>query len=567
MKLKLPPGLLLLLTAFPVFFSAAQDTDSADRVPWYKNCLFYSIEVGTFKDSDGNGIGDFKGLTEKLNYLDSLGVDALWLAPFYPSPKQDDGYDVTDYYSIDSLYGTEEDFREFLARAHSKGIKVISDIVLNHTSIAHPWFREARADKKSPYRTWYVWADERPEDAGKGMVFPGVQKETWTFDSIAGQYYFHRFYKFQPDLNYSYTQVQQEAFKILRYWLRKGMDGYRLDAVPFIIDRPETGSERPERIMDLVPKMRNVMKLEKEDALMLGEANLSPEENKDYFGADNNGMQMMFNFYVNQYLFYALASGKIRLLKKALEDTKEKPEAAQWGHFLRNHDEIDLARLKEKQRNEVFRRFGPDSAMQLYHRGIRRRLAPMLQDSSQIRFAYNLLFSLPGTPVIRYGEEIGMGDDLTLKERLSVRTPMQWSGEPNAGFTEAPRAFREVIDEGPYHYKQVNVAAQLKDSGSLLNFIKKTAQLRKQHPEIGAGHFTILPVSSRFVLAMRYQYKDRVLLTLHNFSDKPQKFRIKSKALKGKQLLQVTDGLAVNPGQVSLEGYGFGWYVIKDAHR
>ncbi|WP_134092036.1 alpha-amylase family protein [Olivibacter sp. XZL3] len=550
----------VLFFAFSYSKVFAQDNQPTDQVPWYKNSFFYNIEVGTFKDSNQDGIGDFRGLISELDYLDSLGIDAIWLAPFYPSPRKDDGYDVLDYYGVDAKYGTAADVKEFFEQAHRRGIKIITDVVLNHTSIEHPWFEASRRDVKSPYRDWYVWQSERPKDADKGMVFPGVQKETWTYDSIAQQYYFHRFYVFQPDLNYRNTAVQQEAFKIMRFWLRQGVDGYRLDAVPFIIDIPETGSENPQRMMDLVPQMRSVMEEEKPGALMLGEANLSPEENKDYFGENNSGMQMMFNFYVNQYLFYALASQKIKLLIKAIEETKEKPEAAQWGHFLRNHDEIDLARLKDRQRREVYQRFGPDTTMQLYDRGIRRRLAPMLQNNKQIRFAYHLLFSLPGTPVIRYGEEIGMGDNLELKERLAVRTPMQWSAAPQGGFTQAAKAFRPVIDKGPYSYKNVNVASQLKDPHSLLNFIKSTAALRKEYPEIGLGKFEVLKTNSKYVLAIHYQYKDKSLLSLHNFSDRPQRFKVKGELLKAKQLLSVTDGSTAIPQDITLDGYGFEWY-------
>lgn len=542
----------------------AQDSLSNDQVPWYKNSFFYNIEVGTFKDSDGDGIGDFKGLISKLGYLDSLGVDAIWLAPFYPSPREDDGYDVVDYYRVDPQYGTLADLQYFLQQAHQRNIRVITDVVLNHSSDKHPWFKASRSDANSPYRNWYVWKPQRPKDADQGMVFPGIQKETWTYDSIAKQYYFHRFYRFQPDLNYRNAEVQQEAFKILRFWLKKGMDGYRLDAVPFIIDVPETGSANPDRMIELVPQFRSIIKQEKSDALLLGEANLSPKENKDYFGINNSGMQMMFNFYVNQYLFYAFASKKIKPLVLAIKDTKEKPHAAQWAHFLRNHDEIDLGRLKEEQRNEVYRRFGPDTSMQLYHRGIRRRLAPMLQDDKQIRLAYHLIFSLPGTPVLRYGEEIGMGDNLTLKERLAVRTPMQWSAEPNGGFTQAKTAFRPVIDKGPYAYEKVNVTAQLKNPGSLLNFIKETAKLRAQHTEIGLGEFEILATSSKYILAISYRYNDRSLLTLHNFSDQPQEFKIKGRWIKDKQLRLISGKSTKQSQDISLQGYGFAWYITED---
>lgn len=545
------------------FFAAAQQR--ATEGLWYKESIIYSLEVGTFKDSDGDGIGDFQGLIQKLGYLDSLGIDAIWLAPFNPSPGWDDGYDVTDYYTVNPKYGTMDDFRQFIAEAKKRKIRVISDVVLNHTSIKHPWYESARQDPQSPYRKWYVWAEELPDDADKGMVFPGVQQTTWSYDSLANLYYFHRFYPFQPDLNYTNPEVQQKAFDILEFWLRQGMDGYRLDAVPFIIDVPETGSDKPVRMMELVPTMRNVMRGVKHDALMLGEANLAPEENKDYFGEDNSGMQMMFNFYVNQFLFYALAIQDVRPLAKAMQATKEKPETAQWAYFLRNHDEIDLDRLGKRRREKVYAQFGPDTSMQLYDRGIRRRLAPMLSNPDQLRMAYSLLFALPGTPVIRYGEEIGMGDDLSLKERLAVRTPMQWSAAPHGGFTTGDTAFRKVIDNEIYGYRRVNVQRQLADSASLLNHIKRLINIRKVYPQIGSGDFAILNTGSKHVVAMLYQGGDQALLTVHNFANKPQEFRLNEKSIAGKPLHDL-----LLPGRPSTKGgermklpaFGFAWYRI-----
>ncbi|MFC3199997.1 alpha-amylase family protein [Parapedobacter deserti] len=556
------------LLAFVLGLSAIPLVGQELPVPdglWYKNAIIYNLEVGTFKDSDGDGIGDFQGLIQKLGYLDSLGVDVLWLAPFTPSPGHDDGYDVTDHYTINPKYGTMDDFRQLIAETKKRNIRVISDVVLNHTSDEHPWFEAARRDSQSRYRKWYVWAEELPDDADKGMVFPGVQQATWSYDSVAGLYYFHRFYRFQPDLNYTNPEVQQEAFNILRFWLQQGMDGYRLDAVPFIIDIPETSSENPERMMHLVPTMRNVMRDTKHDALMLGEANLSPEENKDYFGEKNDGMQMMFNFYVNQFLFYALATEDLRLFTKAIEDTKEKPKTAQWAHFLRNHDEIDLDRLGRRRRQQVFAKFGPDTSMQLYERGIRRRLAPMLGDSAQLRMVYSLLYAMPGTPVIRYGEEIGMGDDLSLKERLAVRTPMQWSAAPHGGFTSGDSAFRSVIDKGPYGYQQRNVMQQLSDSASLLNHIKRLIRVRKACPEIGFGDFEIIRSSSKYIFAVRYEHDGKSLLTIHNFSATPQEFRLTGVRLADQPLMDLISGQPVGTkgGRLRLAGYGYSWCRLE----
>ncbi|WP_374164414.1 alpha-amylase family protein [Arcticibacter sp. MXS-1] len=568
--MKIPTQNLLQL-AIVIFLLSCGRTEKqgteTQQDTWYKNAFIYNVEVGTFKDSDGDGLGDFKGLIQKLPYLDSLGVDVIWLSPFMPSPGKDDGYDITDYYRVNPKLGTMADFDRFLAEAKSRKIRVITDIVLNHTSVEHPWFRKARADSNSKYRLWYVWADKKPADADKGMVFPGVQKETWSYDSVAKKYYFHRFYKFQPDLNYGNPDVQREAFNILKFWLKKGVDGYRLDAVPFIIDLPETGSENPERMLNLVARFRKEMKAVKPDALMLGEANLAPEENKDYFGDNGEGMQMMFNFYANQYLFYALASGNISELVKALRDTKQKPPAAQWAYFLRNHDEVDLARLSTKQRNLIFAKFGPDSNMQLYERGIRRRLAPMLNNARQLRMAYSLLFSLPGAPVIRYGEEIGMGDDLSLQERLSVRTPMQWSLQVNGGFSSSRTTVRPVISFGSYGYQRLNVAEQQRSPGSLLNFITHLSALRKQHPEIGLANFEVLDSKTDHILAIDYRYQKKRLMIIHNFSKEPLAFHLDPAWSVAGTLNELLSGRKLKIGRpdnvkIELEGYACRWYEI-----
>ena len=393
---------------------------------WYKHLIIYNLDVKTFKDSNGDGEGDFNGLTEKLTYLQSLGINTIWLAPFQPSPQKDDGYDVVDYVGIDPKLGSADDFKKFMTAAKAKHIRVIMDIVLNHTSDQHPWYLTAVRDTILAKHNWYVWSKSKPSDWDKGMGFPGVEKETWRYEPIAREYYFHRFYKFQPDLNYQNPQVVAEAERILAYWLDQGMDGFRLDAVPFIIDDPRGNSAKPKNDFAILHRLSRFVKKKKPDAVLLGEANVAPEENQKYFGEDHNGLEMMFNFYANQYLFYGLATSDTKPFKKALNKTKAKPGTAQWAWFLRNHDEIDLGRLSKHDLKEVYQKFGPDTTMQLYERGIRRRLATMLNGNmQQLKMAYSLLYSLPGTPVIRFGEEIGMGDDLKLKERLAIRTPMQ----------------------------------------------------------------------------------------------------------------------------------------------
>lgn len=541
---------------------------SPDAVPeWYTNAFIYNLDVETFKDSNGDGTGDFNGLTQKLGYLDTLGVDVIWLAPFQPTPNGDDGYDETDYYGIDKKLGTDKDFQDFMAAAKKKGIRVIMDLVLNHTSSAHEWFKIARADTASKYHSWYVWSDKKPGDANKGMVFPGVQTETWTYDEATRKYYFHRFYDFEPDLNYENQQVRDMAADVLRFWLKKGVDGFRLDAVPFIIDLPKTGSANPKHLFNILTSLRKTVQAVKPDAVLLGEANVTAEENKDFFGQDGSRIQMMFNFYVNQYLFYSLAKEDPESLKKALEEFRQKPATAQWAFFLRNHDEVDLARLSKSQRSLVFEKFGPESNMQIYDRGIRRRLAPMLADPVLIRMSYSLLFSFPGAPVIRYGEEIGMGDDLTLQERLSVRTPMQWDHSPNSGFSTNSITVRPVISYGNYAYRKVNVADESADQNSLLAFIKGLAALRKLHPEIGGGKWKILDAGNSDIMAIRYLLKGRQLIAVHNFSKAPQQFSLSLSDADGtafKQLIGGSKEIQISKDQkIQLKGYGFQWYSAK----
>ena len=533
------------------------------EITWYRNPFIYNVDVDAFKDSDGDGIGDFKGLTWQLDYLKSIGVDVIWLSPFQPTPDKDDGYDITDYYSIDNRLGKEKDFNRFMLEAKKRNIKVIMDIVLNHTSIDHPWYQKARADSTSKFNSWYVWSKKKPKDFDKGMVFPGVQTETWTWDDIAKQYYFHRFYDFQPDLNFSNKEVQQEAANVLKFWLKKGMDGFRLDAVPFIIDIPETGSASPEHMFDILTMLRDSVKAIKPNAVLLGEANVGAKENKDYFGDKGDRLQMMFNFYANQYLFYGLAEQDPVPFAKALEEFREKPGSAQWAFFLRNHDEIDLGRLTKSERQKVYNKFDPEANMQLYDRGIRRRLAPMLSDPKRVRMAYHLLFSLPGAPVIRYGEEIGMGDDLTLNERMSVRTPMQWDSTKNSGFSTAQKSFRPIISSGKYAYKNINVGKEDRDPASLLNFIKQMAKLRREHPEIGLGKWEVLKTKAK-VLIIKYTYGNKTLITTDNFSAEQQEVKL-SAYTNGKSIVPlIADSQQkMNADKVILTGFGYEWYQLK----
>jgi maltose alpha-D-glucosyltransferase/alpha-amylase len=537
---------------------------------WYKNAVIYNLAVGTYMDANGDGVGDFSGLMRRLDYLHGLGVTAIWLMPFQASPGRDGGYDISDYYQVDARYGTLGDFVEFTHGAKQRGIRVIIDLVVNHTSDQHPWFQEARRDPKSIYREWYVWAKKRPRGADTGMVFPGVQKSTWSYDSTARAWYFHRFYDFQPDLHTSNPHVQAEILKIMGFWIQLGVSGFRMDAVPFVIATKGAQVRKPVEQYEMLRTMREFLQWRQGDAIILAEANVLPDTDMEYFGRAGDRMHMMFNFQVNQNLFYALAACDVRPLQKALNATRPRPKTAQWGVFLRNHDELDLGRLTKAQRETVFEAFGPEPEMQLYKRGIRRRLAPMLNgDRRRIELAYSLMFTLPGAAVLRYGDEIGMGDNLSLPERQCARTPMQWSTEPNAGFTKSEKPVVPVINDGPYGYEHVNAAAQRRDPDSLLNWTERIIRMRKEVPEIGWGDFKILATRDASVLAVQYEWRNNSALFVHNLASAPREISLTVAAAKenGRLLINLlsedhSHADAQGKHRLVLEGYGYRWYRI-----
>jgi maltose alpha-D-glucosyltransferase/alpha-amylase len=537
---------------------------------WYKNAVVYCLNVGTYMDSNADGIGDFQGLMRRLDYLHGLGVTALWLMPFQKSPCRDDGYDISDYYAVDPRYGTLGDFVEFTHGARQRGMRVLIDLVVNHTSNEHPWFQDARRDPQSKYRDWYLWSKKKPPHANQGMVFPGVQKTTWSYDKEARLYYFHRFYDFQPDLNTSHPLVLAEILKIMGFWIQLGVSGFRMDAVPFVIGTKGPQVRKPVEQFDMLRDLREFLQWRQGDSIILAEANVLPKTDLDYFGDEGERMQMMFNFQVNQHLFYALAAADCRPLVKAMKQTKPRPSTAQWGTFLRNHDELDLGRLTDEQRESVFKAFGPEKNMQLYDRGIRRRLAPMLEgDRRRIELAYSLMFTLPGTPVLRYGDELGMGDNLELPERNCARTPMQWSTEPHAGFTKSDKPILPVIDKGPYGYEHVNAAEQRRDANSMLNWTERIIRMRKEVPEVGWGDFEVLDTGTHSVLGMRYDWRNNSVLFLHNLDARPREisFSVGLKDDQGKllvNLLTEDHSRADERGRhdVLLEPYGYRWYRV-----
>jgi maltose alpha-D-glucosyltransferase / alpha-amylase len=530
---------------------------------WYKNAIIYCLDVETYVDGNGDGVGDFVGLSRRLDYLAGLGVTCLWLQPFYPSPNKDNGYDVADYYGVHPKHGTLGELVEFMNHAKQLGLRVIVDLVASHTSNQHPWFKSARKDPASPYRDWYVWSAKRPKDHDKGMVFPGTENTTWTWDEEAEAYYFHRFYQFQPDLDTHHPAVREELRRIMGFWIQLGVSGFRMDAVPFLIERKGAGV-KPTKDHLLLQEMRNFLQWRGGDCVLLAEANVPPEENMTYFGEVGERLQLMLNFPVNQRLFYALATGDIDPLCQALEDTYERPPAAQWVNFLRSHDELDLARLTSTQRRRVFDAMGPESHMQLYDRGIRRRLAPMLDnDRRRVELAFSLNFTLPGTPMLLYGDEIGMGDDLSLNERDCARTPMQWSSSRHGGFSTAKRVFRPVITDPVYGYQRVNVEDQRRDPDSLLRWMERTIRIRRELPEIAWGDWKLLSPNADGVLVLRYTYKERTVVVLHNFTPHPRVVRLRVEQAGHRDLIDLlgSSHSHADPRHViELDGYAYRWF-------
>lgn len=494
-----------------------QEHELYDR--WWKNAIIYCLDVETYLDSDGDGVGDFAGLLERVDYLADLGVTCLWLMPFYPTPNRDDGYDVTDHYGLDERLGDFGDFTDFVRAANSRGMRVIADLVINHTSIEHPWFQAARQDRESRYHDYYVWQDERPADWETGLVFPGEQTENWTYDRTARRYYLHNFYRHQADLNPNNPAVRREMKQIISFWLQQDLAGFRVDAVPFLIEPDGIQGQLELTPHGFLRELSAHLRLRRGDAILLGEVNLRPEEQREFFG-NGDELHMIFNFFTNQHIYLALAREDAEPLRTALAALPPIPEGAQWANFLTNHDELTLDKLTDAQRQEVFEAFGPDPDMQLYGRGIRRRLPTMLNgDRRRIELAYSLLFSLPGTPTLFYGEEIGMGENLDVEGRRSVRTPMQWTSGENGGFSQADaESIRRPFPDGPYGPAEVNVAEQHGRPDSLLSWMQRLIARRRATPEFGLGEWTLLDVGSSNVLMIRYDWGERAVVAVNNLA-------------------------------------------------
>jgi trehalose synthase len=503
-------------------------TDTSDL--WWKNAVVYCLDVKRFADSDGDGWGDFRGLASKVDYLADLGVTCLWLMPFYPSPMRDDGYDITDYYGIDSRLGTFGDFVEFMRTAHDRGMRVIADLVPNHTSDEHPWFQSARQGPGSPFHDWYVWADEKPAESPNDVAFPGEETSIWEYAPECGRYYLHRFYRFQPDLDVSNPAVREEIAKITGFWLELGISGFRIDAVPALLETDDDAARA--RLPDphaFLRHLRGFLGRRSGESMLLGEVNLPHDQQREFFGTGHAAeLSTCFDFMTMQNLWLSMARQDASPLAHAVQARPSVIADGQWATFVRNHDELTLDRLTGSERQEVFRAFGPRKTMQVYDRGLRRRVPPMLDgDQDRIRLVYSLMFSLPGTPVMFYGEEIGMGENLSAKQRLAVRTPMQWSATRNGGFSTARAAdLVSQVTKGAFAPAAVNAEDQRSDPDSLHSFMRSLIRAYRECPELGWGEFTLLGCDAPSVLAHRCSWQDRAVVAVHNLAEEPVTARV-----------------------------------------
>jgi trehalose synthase len=551
-------------------------TDTADL--WWKTAVVYCLDVETYLDWNGDGCGDFEGLAQRIDHLADLGVTCLWLMPFYPTAERDDGYDITDFYGVDPRLGTHGDLVEVIRTANDRGMRVIADLVVNHTSIQHPWFQRARQSRDDPFHDFYVWRDDEPPDTSDQVVFPDQEDSTWTFNEPTGEWYLHRFYKEQPDLDVTNPRVRDEVAKIMGFWLQLGLSGFRVDAVPFFLET-EGGVDSGEFAdpHEYLRALRSFLGRRSGSGVLLGEVNLPHEQQRDFFGGDDGDeLTMLFDFVGMQAMYLSLARADAGPLVQALTARPFVDPDSQWATFVRNHDELTLDKLSDDERAEVFAAFGPEERMQVYGRGLRRRLPPMLDgDPRRVRMVYSLLFSLPGTPVLFYGEEIGMGEDLSAEGRLAVRTPMQWTAGPNGGFStaDADRLPGPVVSGG-FAPEFVNVADQRRDEDSLLSFTKLLIRRYRESPELGWGSFRVLEQPHAEVLAHVCEWDDGTLLAVHNLGPEPRTVPLlldgcdASHRLEDLLVTQTTPLGDDGAVELTLDGYGHRWLrVVADDDR
>ncbi|PSO49177.1 MAG: maltose alpha-D-glucosyltransferase [Actinobacteria bacterium QS_8_72_14] len=542
----------------------------ASEPEWFKTAVFYEALTRGFCDANGDGSGDLLGLTERVDYLEWLGVDCVWLLPIFDSPLRDGGYDIRDYYRVLPEFGTVEDVAELLQRLHSRGIRLISDMVMNHTSDQHPWFQEAR-QPGSAKRDWYVWSDTSECYGDARIIFTDSEQSNWTWDPVAGAYYWHRFFSHQPDLNYDNPEVQEAMLDVVRFWLELGFDGLRLDAVPYLYQREGTSCENLPETHAYLRRVRKVVDDEFTDRVLLAEANQWPDDVVEYFG-DGDECHMAFHFPVMPRMFMAVRREEARPIVEAMESTPHIPDNCQWGIFLRNHDELTLETVGDEERDYMYAEYARDPRMRA-NVGIRRRLAPLLDNNRDtIELFYALLLSLPGSPVLYYGDEIGMGDNIFLGDRDGVRTPMQWSGDRNAGFSCADFAqlYLPLNMDPVYGYQAVNVEAQQRNPSSLLHWVRNLLRVRRQHPVFGTGSFQALPTSNPKVLAFLRIGQDQAMLVVANMANTAQPVQLDLARYAGRVPVELVGGAAFPPiGELAylltLAPHGFYWFGLQDA--
>jgi len=544
---------------------------------WYQRAVFYEVAVRGFFDSDGDGFGDFRGLTQKLDYLEWLGVDCLWLLPFYQSPLRDGGYDISGFMTVLSESGKVDDVAEFLRQAHSRGIRVIADMVMNHTSDQHPWFQESRQDRTNPKADWYVWGDDNERWGDARVIFVDSEPSNWTWDPQREQFYWHRFFHHQPDLNYDNPEVAEAMLDVVRFWLDLGLDGFRLDAVPYLFERDGTNGENLPETHEYLRRIRKTVDAEFPGRVLLAEANQWPSDVVDYFGSGDE-CHMCFHFPLMPRMFMAVRKEQRHPITEILAQTPEIPDGAQWGIFLRNHDELTLEMVSDEERDYMYTEYATDPRMKI-NLGIRRRLFPLLDnDEGKAELFHAMLFSLPGSPVMYYGDELGMGDNIYLGDRDGVRTPMQWSPDRNAGFSTADfaRLFLPPLMDPVYGYQAVNVEQQQRDPSSFLHWLRRMLSVRKQHPVLAIGEFEILHAQNPSVLAylrrgIGEDGEEDTVLCVNNLSRFPQPCELMLEQLAGKVPIELTGRVPFPPiGElpyfVTLAGHGFYWFELVEPH-
>jgi maltose alpha-D-glucosyltransferase/alpha-amylase len=535
---------------------------------WYMNAIFYELHVKTFYDSNGDGIGDLKGLCIKLDYLQRLGVDCIWLLPFYLSPQKDDGYDISDYYTLNPDYGTMKDFEEFVTAAHQRNIRVIIDLVINHVSDENQWFQESRTNPSSPKRQWFVWSNTNTKFKEAPVIFNSTEQSNWTWDPVEKLYYWHRFYNFQADLNYDNEEVHEEIKRVVRFWLDKGVDGFRVDAVRVLYEREGTSCENLPETHSFFKTLRRMINEQYPSRILLAEANVPPMKLIQYFGKGDE-FHMAFNFPLVPRIFLALAKEASGPITDIVTQLMTIPENCNWVIHLRNHDEIELIGIDEEEKDLLYSIYAKNPRMR-WNRGIRRRLAPLLENiRAKIELVYGLLFSLSGNPIIYYGDEIAMGDNIYLPDRSGLRTPMQWSSDRNAGFStaESEKLCLPVISDLAYHYKTTNVSSHESIDTSLLNFIKKIIKNRKMHAALGRGSLEFLLCPNPSILAFIRKYKEEKILNLFNLSARSQFVDLDLGKFKGMKLVDIIGQTSLpyiedQPYSFTLCPYGFFWFQI-----